>query len=940
MLITVVNDDPWLAGSGLVIAKIWDTQEKHAGDVRFVLGYHEGADLGEKTLTECLVVSSIENIEEVISRGVLDRYDSFMVADRHTWSVITARFGSSWNVLMPLPSIYSERFKIDRNANPLWSELRKALDAADPISFTTLDTLQWCMYNRREIDFPINISCDIQRFLIDIDTKIADFTVLSRDQIRFRMLNIYSDILQVFPQFSIPRNTGPFWVKNLVPRVSQIVNLVKSIWIAPVQDARNFASFAITGKSNSPYALRDWLDFDNTIAEIFEEYRLRAVPYIGALTRSSIQLELLRDTALIKSRVADIMQRYYAIKSGVSTVLNAQRLAYIATGNPDAEYISNIIDIGDDTVKIEQLIKEVLYEHDINISPSINLTIEKKIPCFNMSYITQNVFNGYHRSGWQYVSNHMQLLDSHNGVLMDTYIDRTFHWNHDVMKSLGIIPYTQPWTGFIHHSFLPTSPYNASILLKNTSFIASLAQCQGLFVLSDNLRKWLVSELSTLGYASIDVVSLTHPTETPQQHFSVQGLLAGKRQIVQIGGWLRDSFDIYRMDLANNNPLQLQKAALRGKNMDIYFKPSWFDSELAENRITISKPTLSNKSNYSTSISELINPVSQISIANETDILLKFSSISLSSPICRPVIPQIIPINNVNNLLSISDTTLNNLQALTGGNQFLLSVIDWLKGQNVDVSVLLSLSTSASGSIIVSNTIRDELIAMVASVSIIQRISNDEYDELLASSIVSIHLNDASAVNTINECVVRNTPICVNPLPAVVEILGTDYPLYTYPNTTINLTQSKITDAHTYLQNRPKNKFSIEFFMQSLLASTIGRRCWIINRARIDGYTWKPISPYMLSMLSANTGFLDMTTYSKFMETAYQAALVNYDTRKSKIADLPRNIGTNIGNSLVHFEQWTKNTLSAEGMHKIAVNASDMINNIEDGIGKFFSRRT
>ena len=37
---------------------------------------------------------------------------------------------------------------------------------------------------------------------------------------------------------------------------------------------------------------------------------------------------------------------------------------------------------------------------------------------------------------------------------------------------------------------------------------------------------------------------------------------------------------------------------------------------------------------------------------------------------------------------------------------------------------------------------------------------------------------DASAVNTIIECKVRNTPVIVNRLPAVVEILGENYPFY------------------------------------------------------------------------------------------------------------------------------------------------------------------
>ena len=39
-----------------------------------------------------------------------------------------------------------------------------------------------------------------------------------------------------------------------------------------------------------------------------------------------------------------------------------------------------------------------------------------------------------------------------------------------------------------------------------------------------------------------------------------------------------------------------------------------------------------------------------------------------------------------------------------------------------------------------------------------ERLSNDHYDSLLAENIVFINLIDASAVNTVLECIVRNTP--------------------------------------------------------------------------------------------------------------------------------------------------------------------------------------
>ncbi len=64
------------------------------------------------------------------------------------------------------------------------------------------------------------------------------------------------------------------------------------------------------------------------------------------------------------------------------------------------------------------------------------------------------------------------------------------------------------------------------------------------------------------------------------------------------------------------------------------------------------------------------------------------------------------------------------------------------------------------------------------SVSIIPYLANREYDRLLSQNVVFLHLYDSSACNAIVECMVRQTPLLVNPLPAVVEYLGEEYPFY------------------------------------------------------------------------------------------------------------------------------------------------------------------
>jgi hypothetical protein len=103
---------------------------------------------------------------------------------------------------------------------------------------------------------------------------------------------------------------------------------------------------------------------------------------------------------------------------------------------------------------------------------------------------------------------------------------------------------------------------------------------------------------------------------------------------------------------------------------------------------------------------------------------------------------------------------------------------------------------------------------------------NEGYDNLLTNNIVFINLVDASTVNTIIECIIRNTPIIVNKHPSAVELLGEKYPLY-YKNSNDyikmnNEINSLLDDpfsiyyAYKYLKNMDKHTFQIEYFIQSM----------------------------------------------------------------------------------------------------------------------------
>jgi hypothetical protein len=103
------------------------------------------------------------------------------------------------------------------------------------------------------------------------------------------------------------------------------------------------------------------------------------------------------------------------------------------------------------------------------------------------------------------------------------------------------------------------------------------------------------------------------------------------------------------------------------------------------------------------------------------------------------------------------------------------------------------------------------------SVRIIEHLDNEEYDKLLSENIVFLNLVDCSACNTVIECIVRNTPIIVNRLPALEEVLGEDYPGFYDNHFEIKglLQMYNITKIYTYLQGLDKERYSLDTFMEN-----------------------------------------------------------------------------------------------------------------------------
>jgi len=322
----------------------------------------------------------------------------------------------------------------------------------------------------------------------------------------------------------------------------------------------------------------------------------------------------------------------------------------------------------------------------------------------NINYINQDNYKGLHRAGWSYVVQHLRLFDNPAAMLCDLYLDRTFHWNYTALAKVKIIPYIQPWIGFIHHTLnTDYTDFNTVVLFKQPLFLSSLAYCKGLIVLSTALKTQVEELVRASGFLNIRVYTLTHPTEfmPEQMKFTMENFKANpERKIVQVGAWMRNLNEINRL-----LPSALvTKAVLKGKKMENYYDGS---------------------------------------------------------------------------------ATVDDRQDA-----------------------------------VISRDDKKRPVVLNANIQVLTHLENAAYDALFRSNVVFINLIDASAVNTILECIVRHTPIFVNRLPATEEALGVAYPLFYTDIKEVSemLTLEKIKKGYTYLKKMDKTKFKIETFLQNLKA--------------------------------------------------------------------------------------------------------------------------
>jgi len=448
------------------------------------------------------------------------------------------------------------------------------------------------------------------------------------------------------------------------------------------------------------------------------------------------------------------------------------------TGQPSSRYVYGTKqNLREKPGDLFEMIKWILLDH-----LQEEATDDRRI---DLEYINQNNFKGVHRAGWQYCVDYLHLLQNAKGVVFDTYVDRTFHWARELMQHEGFIPYTSPWIGVLHHTpNTDYTDYNTVKLLECREFHQSLPCCLGLICLSESLAEWLSSRLP------VTVIALKHPTAfvPKSQEFSIEKFKENpERLLVNIGAWYRNPWTVHSLPCPD---IVSGKAAIKGKEMDNYFAPSevWLTRRLG-------------------------GPVQVHSGAESAD----------SLAMCRPTGGRQNKGLHYLELWLLEPGRLLSLASEGRSRAY--------REKDIPHDFVLNLRGSRAAEAGVNSLLkrlREQIVKRIDSVIRLEFLGNADYDQLLSQNIVFLDLVDCSAANTIIECVVRNTPLVVNPLPAVKEYLGECYPLYWSNDDSTDLdellTMSNIKAATRYLATLDKGALRVSTFIEDLKASAIWQK--------------------------------------------------------------------------------------------------------------------
>lgn len=434
--------------------------------------------------------------------------------------------------------------------------------------------------------------------------------------------------------------------------------------------------------------------------ESLDKFPKRGIPSTATL------LQGIQNLLFYKPRFGEKLYKYVSYKaSKIDSQDEAKAITFVISKCTEKDYTWGLREnIKNPRYNKKEGIKWILANQPREFTQYYNNTpfADRK---YNVLHFDGPLSKNVHRSGWAYVVDGLSRLHNPQGIIVDTYLDKTFGWEREFFESIGYIPIKKSWIGFFHHTFDDLhSSNNLLNIIRCKSFQDSLKYCMHIVVLSEYLKTQLQK------YVCVPIHVLYHPTEFVDMTWKK---CTG---VVNIGAWLRDPYAIYSLPR-----IKYPKKILKGHNMDNYFPPCDFLKNL------------------------------------QSGLCIDYVSCNgISRDVCNR------------------------------SNKFVIGFID-------------------------------DIIKKMKDVQILCRLSNSEYDDLMVNNVVFLKLIDASACNTLIECIVRGTPIVINKIPAVVEYLGKDYPLY-YETlddaaSLIN-NDALIQKAHRYLMAKDKKFLSLDYFLQ------------------------------------------------------------------------------------------------------------------------------
>jgi len=201
----------------------------------------------------------------------------------------------------------------------------------------------------------------------------------------------------------------------------------------------------------------------------------------------------------------------------------ARIICFGCTGAPDAAYFWGLKDhmMNDDMFNIKDSIDWIYNDFNtkkihfseldcgIHILPNMQSKFALHIDPFYSRF--QTVGNNVHRAGWKHIVQCMRsandlyktqnYVNTEKPIMIDTFSDRTFLWGESTFLAAGLLPYSSPWIGFIHHTFDEShSTYNCVTMMSKKSFADSIPYCKGLIVMSETLKHQVESYMDAYGF--------------------------------------------------------------------------------------------------------------------------------------------------------------------------------------------------------------------------------------------------------------------------------------------------------------------------------------------------------------------------------------------------------------------------------------------------------